>query len=113
MSVNYEADLDVAQATIKAVADEVWRDPDWAQQVLEEPEVWGVEDFGADGISIRLVVKTQPSEQFKVLRELRLRLKTALDTAGIDIPYPQRTVWVRRGDESSETDEGMPDDLDL
>lgn len=103
VSVNYEADLAVAQATIKRVADEVWKDPKWAYKVLEEPEVWGVEDFGADGITIRLVVKTQPSQQFQVLRELRLRLKTALDDAGIEIPYPQRTVWVRRG-------EGVPDD---
>ena len=111
VSVNYEADLAVAQDTIKRVADEVWRDPDWSHKVIEEPEVWGVEDFGADGITIRLVVKTQPSEQFQVLRELRLRLKTALDEAGIEIPYPQRTVWVRRAD-ADEGDE-IPEDLEL
>ncbi|MEX2292420.1 MAG: mechanosensitive ion channel family protein [Acidimicrobiales bacterium] len=111
VSVNYEADLEVAQATIKRVADEVWQDPKWARKVLEEPEVWGVEDFGADGITIRLVVKTQPSEQFKVLRELRVRLKMALDEAGIEIPYPQRTVWVRRGADAPEG--SPPDDLEL
>ncbi len=110
VSVNYEADLDVAQATIKRVADEVWQDPAWSSRVLEEPEVWGVEDFGADGITIRLVVKTQPSEQFKVLRELRVRLKAALDEAGIEIPYPQRTVWVRR-EAGTANDEA--DDLEL
>jgi small conductance mechanosensitive channel len=111
VSVNYEADLALAQATIKRVADEVWQDPKWSYKVLEEPEVWGVEDFGADGITIRLVVKTQPSEQFKVLRELRLRLKAALDEAGIEIPYPQRTIWVRRGDGAAEST--VDDDLEL
>ena len=113
VSVNYEADLTVAQATIKRVADEVWKDPRWAHTVLEEPEVWGVEDFGADGITIRLVVKTQPSEQFKVLRELRLRLKPALDDAGIEIPYPQRTIWVRRGGDVADEPGDGTDDLEL
>lgn len=95
VSVGYGADIEEAQAIIKRVADEVWRDDDFAAVVLEEPEVWGVEDLGADGITIRLVVKTKPAAQWKVLRELRVRIKRALDAAGIEIPFPQRTVWVR------------------
>jgi hypothetical protein len=31
-----------------------------------------------------------------VLRELRVRIKQALDAAGVEIPTAQRTVWVRR-----------------
>jgi small-conductance mechanosensitive channel len=96
VSVAYGSDLDLAQAEIKRVADALWDDPAWAGMVLEEPEVWGVEDLGPDGVTIRLVVKTQPAEQFKVLRELRVRLKAALDAAGVEIPTAQRTVWVRR-----------------
>lgn len=95
VSVGYGADIEEAQAIIKRVADEVWHDDDFASVVLEEPEVWGVEDLGADGITIRLVVKTQPAAQWKVLRELRVRIKRALDEAGVEIPFPQRTVWVR------------------
>jgi small-conductance mechanosensitive channel len=29
-----------------------------------------------------------------VARELRLRIKEAFDEAGVEIPYPQRTVWL-------------------
>ena len=32
-----------------------------AGKVLEEPEVWGVEKLGPDGVAIRLVVKTLPA----------------------------------------------------
>ena len=96
VSVAYGSDLDLAQTEIKRVADELWQDPAWAGMVIEEPEVWGVEELAPDGVTIRLVVKTQPAEQFKVLRELRVRLKQALDSAGIEIPTAQRTVWVRR-----------------
>ena len=63
--------------------------------VLDEPEVWGVEALGANGITIRLVVKTRPSEQYRVSRELRQRLKAAFEREGIEIPFPQQTVWHR------------------
>ena len=63
--------------------------------MLEEPEVWGVEALGANGIVIRLVVKTTPSEQYRVSRMLRERLKSAFDEQGIEIPFPQQTVWHR------------------
>jgi small conductance mechanosensitive channel len=93
--VAYETDLAVAKDTIKGVADELWKDETWGLTILEEPEVWGVEAFGPDGVAIRLVVKTTPSSQWKVMRELRQRMKEAFDAAGIEIPFPQRTVWVR------------------
>ncbi|MDQ3306586.1 MAG: mechanosensitive ion channel family protein [Actinomycetota bacterium] len=93
--VAYETDLAVAKETIKGVADHLWKDETWGATILEEPEVWGVEAFGPDGVAIRLVVKTTPSSQWKVMRELRQRMKEAFDAAGIEIPFPQRTVWVR------------------
>lgn len=95
VEVAYDTDLEAAKQLIKRVADEVWRDDILRTSVIDEPEVWGVEHFGPDGITIRLVVKTRPADQWKVMRELRQRLKAALDAAGIEIPFPQRTVWVR------------------
>jgi moderate conductance mechanosensitive channel len=113
VSVAYGADADEAQAIIKRVADGIWRDPAWAGQVLEEPEVWGIEDLGPDGVTIRLVVKTLPAKQWGVLRELRARIKVALAEAGIDIPFPQRTIWVQRDAGSSlESDGGSDGDAD-
>ena len=94
VQVAYDTDVGTAIRVIKEVADEVWRDPDLAHSVLEEPEVWGVEVMGPDGITIRLVLKTRPADQWTVLRELRRRLKVALDAAGVEIPFPQRMMWV-------------------
>jgi small conductance mechanosensitive channel len=108
VEVSYDTDVDRAQEVIKRVADELWRDEAWSGRILEEPEVWGIETFGEHGIAIRLVVKTRPSEQFTVMRELRKRLKAAFDEAGIEIP--QRSVWVRREEGSSR--DGGEDDLD-
>jgi len=95
VSVAYDTDTDLATRTIKAVADSVWQDPELGPVVLEEPEVWGVENLGVDGIAIRLVVKTAPLEQWTVARELRKRIKAAFAEAGIEIPLPQRSLWLR------------------
>jgi small conductance mechanosensitive channel len=96
VEVAYDVDLRFAQGVIQRTADEFWDDPEWGgDELMERPEVWGVQNLGASGIAIRLVVKTEPSMQWAVERELRLRLKEALDAAGIEIPFPQQTVWLR------------------
>jgi small conductance mechanosensitive channel len=108
VDVAYGTDVDRAQEVIKQVADEVHTDPDWRRLILETPEVWGVERLGADAISIRLVVKTRPGEQYAVMRELRRRLSETFEREGIEIPFPQRTVWVRRDPGSSHEVAGDP-----
>jgi moderate conductance mechanosensitive channel len=92
IEVAYDTDLAEAKRVIGEVASALAADDD---AVLEEPEVWGVEALGDSSITIRLVVKTQPSEQWRISRELRERLKAGLDAAGIEIPFPQQTVWTR------------------
>ncbi|MEQ8841024.1 MAG: mechanosensitive ion channel family protein [Acidimicrobiales bacterium] len=96
VEVAYDTDIEFAQGVIQRVADELWDDGRWGgDEVMERPEVWGVQSLGSDSVAIRLVVKTEPSEQWRVERELRMRLKNALDAAGIEIPFSQRTVWLR------------------
>lgn len=96
IEVAYESDLRLAEGVIQRAADDMWEDPEWRDdELLERPEVWGVQHLGADGVGIRVVAKTRPALQFEVERELRLRVKEALDAAGIEIPYPQRTIWIR------------------
>ena len=96
VEVAYDTDLDFAKGVIQRVADELWEDPEWGgDELMERPEIWGVQSLGASSVALRLVVKTEPSQQWAVERELRLRLKNALDEAGIEIPFPQQTVWLR------------------
>ncbi|HET6954211.1 MAG TPA: mechanosensitive ion channel family protein [Acidimicrobiales bacterium] len=114
VEVAYGTDLDHAQAVIKEVADGLWRDPTWKGKVLEEPEMWGVERLGPDAIALRLVVKTRPAAQFPIMRELRRRLSDAFLHRGIEMPFPQRSVWVRRDEGSSHEVEELlePPDAD-
>ena len=36
------------------------------------------------------------TEEWAVARELRIRIKEAFDEEGIEMPFPQRTVWVKQ-----------------
>ena len=92
IEVSYDTDIDHAKAVIKRVADELWQA---REDILEEPEVWGVERLSLNSIVIRLVVKTRPADQYDVSRELRQRLKETFDAEGIEIPFAQQVVWHR------------------
>ena len=98
IDVSYQTDIAHATEVIKATAQTMCDDPEYAEAILSEPEVWGVENLGLDSVTIRLVLKTAPNDQFKVTRELRARIKKAFDEAGIEIPFAQRTIWHRNGE---------------
>ena len=99
IDVAYDTDLRKAQQVLKDVAIGLWEDEDFtAGDIIEEPTVLGVQNLGADGITLRLIAKTDASEQWAVARELRLRIKEAFDEAGIEMPFPQRTVWINSED---------------
>ena len=99
VEVAYDTNIDFAVETIKAVLDEIWMERDPAATVLEEPNVLGVEALGENSVVIRAVVRTEPAEQWVMARVARKRIKEALDEAGIEIPFPQRTVWVKHEDD--------------
>jgi len=99
VDVAYDTDIDLAASVIKEVADKLWRENLESATIIEEPQIAGVQNFGADSISIRLVVKTEAGEQWATGRQIRARLKKAFDANGIEIPFPQRTVWVHQVDD--------------
>lgn len=95
VDIAYDSDVDQARSLMLSTATELCATDKWADDVLEAPSVLGVEALGADGITIRMIVKTTPGKQWALQRELREVLKMSYDRAGIQIPFPQRTVWVR------------------
>jgi len=95
IDVAYDTDLDLAMDTMKAAADSLWEEQLEEATILEEPAIWGVQNFGPDAITIRLAFRTDPAEQWAAGRIIRKRLKEAFDEVGIEIPFPQRTVWMR------------------
>lgn len=92
--VAYETDIDQALNLIKTVAVKMDEDPQWKHQIVETPQVLGIDNFGDRGLLIRVWIKTQPLKQWDVAREFRRRLKIAFDQVGISIPVAQQAIWV-------------------
>lgn len=92
LGVSYSDDLDHVFQVINRVGREMASDPAWSGDIIEAPKALGVEGFGDSGVDIRILGDTQPSRQWDVMRELRLRLKNTFDAEGIEIPFPHRTL---------------------
>jgi len=100
VGVAYDTDIDVAAQVILDVSQRFAEEEEFAPLFVEEPELWGVENFGENEVTLRLAAKVAPGEQWKIARGLRRRLKYALDEAHIEIPFPQRTLWLKRRDDN-------------
>lgn len=86
IDVQYDTDLRQAQSLLQQVAEDLWHDATFTGgEIIDRPQVLGVEKLAADGVTLRLVVKTDPADQWAVARELRLRIKEAFAQAGIAV----------------------------
>ena len=84
-NLNLDTDIPTAADVVKRVADAMWRDAKYAGVITGEPDVRAPNDITADGISIKVAVRTRPHGQWTVSRDLRLGLKKAFDEAGIRV----------------------------
>ena len=53
----------------------------------------GRRDLTPNWITVRVMLKTAPLEQWAVAREMRQRIKHRFDAEGIDFAAPERAVW--------------------
>ncbi len=86
LAVPVDADIEEVEKLMLESATSLAKDPKWRTRVIEHPEVWGLESVSGDALVIRLVMKTRANAKDDVARELRMRLKHAMDTAGITLP---------------------------
>ncbi|HLL08187.1 MAG TPA: mechanosensitive ion channel family protein [Nocardioidaceae bacterium] len=102
--IAYSENLANVRTLLQEEADALWNDSEFRPLILEAPEVWGVERMDVDGLVVRVVLKTAPMEQWKVAREMRERIKTRFDAAGIETPSPQRMYWQRSAGPTADAD---------
>ena len=91
--VAWDADLLKTIEIIQQVMEQLQSDPELQEKILEPGEILGIDEVSHEGILIRMLIKTQPKEQWFVGRKLRIRLKQAFDAAGISLGVPQREIW--------------------
>lgn len=101
--VAYQTDIDKALELIHREAEKMSQDKDWQEQILEAPQLLGVERFDDRGVVVRIWIKTQPLKQWDVSREFRRRIKVQFEQAGMPLPLPQQQVWFPKKTDKGET----------
>ncbi|MGF2615470.1 mechanosensitive ion channel family protein [Rossellomorea aquimaris] len=92
IGISYDDDIDKAITVLQQVCDKVAAED---ENIVEGPNVIGVQGLGASDVVIRVIGKTKNMEQWGVERKLRKALKEALDQNGIEIPYPHQ-VYIEK-----------------
>lgn len=92
VGVAYDTDLDKLEKIVDQVGQELLKDEEWGEKIIEVPKFERVDQFADSAIIIKILGKTKPMEQWGVAGQLRKRLKKAFDKNGIEIPFPQRTL---------------------
>ena len=103
VEVAYKEDLDRVASVLNKIGAELAADPAWKDRILEPPAVLRVDSLGDSGITLKVLAKTVPIEQWNVAGELRRRIKAVFDREGIEIPFPHRTV-ISRADQPAGAD---------
>ena len=78
-----DQDLDWAMATLEEAAWSLKHDPAWGEKVFDSPKVWGLTTLSREEITMRVSVDTSPADRWDVERELRRRVKAALETEDV------------------------------
>lgn len=86
LAVPVDADITEVEKNLLDAAKTLAKDPKWRTRIIEQPEVWGLESVSGDALVIRLVLKTRANAKDDVARELRMRLKNAIDQMGLKLP---------------------------
>jgi small-conductance mechanosensitive channel len=76
-------DSDRALAAAQKAAESLGLDPAWGDALLDPPRVTGLERLGLGTVTIRTVARVDPYRRDDVARDLRRRIKDALDAAGV------------------------------
>jgi small conductance mechanosensitive channel len=91
------ASTDQAVEVLREAAAKMAEDPAFAEDLIDPPEVLGVEQITVEGAVLRTTVKTPSDAQWRVGRELRRLLTDALAAAGIAAQLSNSRMYLRPG----------------
>ena len=84
-----------ALQALDAAATELRKDPAWSQALVDGPRILGLAVLRPDASTVRLQVRTAPSRQEDVSRELRRRIQLEFQRQGIPLSNVQRVELVQ------------------
>jgi small conductance mechanosensitive channel len=94
ISISYRSKLETVIETINRVGEELAQDEQWKADILKPIAFERVDSFADSALIVKVLGDTVPLRQWAVAGEFRKRIKIAFDREGIEIPLPQRTVYL-------------------
>jgi small-conductance mechanosensitive channel len=82
-----------ALQALEAAAAELRGDASWSQAIVDGPRILGLQHFDQNSSTVRLQVRTAPSRQDDVARELRRRIQLEFQRRDIPISGVQRVEF--------------------
>ena len=98
VGISYNEDPDRVMALLKEIGEEL--QAEMPEQVVEPVEILGVDAFRESEVVIKVQLKTAPMAQWAVSRALRRKIWFRFREAGVEIPFPQRTLWLAKAGEN-------------
>ncbi|WP_416355362.1 mechanosensitive ion channel domain-containing protein [Aureimonas phyllosphaerae] len=92
VSVAYREKVDEVKTVMLDAFDRVRQSPE-GTSIIADFEMLGVETLGDNAVVVRGRVRTLPGKQWGIGRLYREVIKELMDERGIEIPFPQTTVW--------------------
>jgi small conductance mechanosensitive channel len=83
-----DADLNRAIDVMREECEAMARDSAWTNDIVEPPQVLGVNDMSADGLTVRVTARTAPQRQDAFARALRARIAVRLGAEGVALAKP-------------------------
>jgi len=97
IGVAYREDVDEVIKVIKDIDEEMRKDPDYKDDILEPIEILGLDQFANSAIIIKARITTLPLKQWRIGREFNRRIKKRFDELNIQIPFPHVTLYIGEG----------------
>ncbi len=99
IGVSYNENIDNVISVLKEIFNEkLKKNPVYDGMILADLNVLGLDSFDDSAITIRYVIKTKPMCQKIIGREFNRLIKQTFDEKGIEIPFPQRVVHIKKED---------------
>ncbi|HXN97058.1 MAG TPA: mechanosensitive ion channel family protein [Candidatus Acidoferrales bacterium] len=83
VSLAPESPIEKTMQALESAAAALRGDPAWSQTLVDGPRILGVQSFDRNSSTVRLQVRTAPTRQDEVARELRRRIQVEFQKQGI------------------------------